>query len=259
MAQDSSGPKAATMQLARLAELLEEGGVGYWLEAGVLLGFLREGRILEWDNDIDLGTWAHSADEIRSLSDVLAEEGYRMFVDQYKGATVRVNLVPSTKGRLKGGWPVAVNVWRRHRGKAWRAALYQGRNEKATEDGRDTRQDRHKVLSSLQRMVPKGLLSALRPRVADYASWPTTWVRSLGTWRVPARFFESPSRLGDAASLNVPDEVSAIKRIPVPHPTDEYLAFHYGDWETPVPDWDWSRDDPGFIRKPPEALGMSVQ
>ena len=41
----------------------------------------------------------------------------------------------------------------------------------------------------------------------------------------PARFFDSPGRVEFRG-----------RRHPAPAPADEYLAFHYGDWQTPVKD-----------------------
>jgi hypothetical protein len=33
-----------------------------------------------------------------------------------------------------------------------------------------------------------------------------------------------------------------------PHPVDEYLTEHYGDWRTPVKTWDWETSPPCIVR-----------
>ena len=36
-------------------EILDESGIDYWLDHGTLLGAFRDGKIIEWDRDIDFG------------------------------------------------------------------------------------------------------------------------------------------------------------------------------------------------------------
>jgi len=33
----------------------------------------------------------------------------------------------------------------------------------------------------------------------------------------------------------------------VPQKTDEYLTYRYGDWQTPVKDWDTANDDKALV------------
>ena len=40
--------------LKRISRILEEQDIPYILEAGTLLGVVREQRLLPWDNDIDI-------------------------------------------------------------------------------------------------------------------------------------------------------------------------------------------------------------
>ena len=47
--------EAATNLLAVVSALLEYAGVGYWLEQGTLLGAMRNGHLIPWTNDIDIG------------------------------------------------------------------------------------------------------------------------------------------------------------------------------------------------------------
>gem|GEM_PF-3028790 len=42
---------------------LREARIPFWLEFGALLGFVREGSLLSWDRDIDLGLWRGDATE----------------------------------------------------------------------------------------------------------------------------------------------------------------------------------------------------
>ena len=53
--------------LLKTIDILNEKKLKYWLEAGTLLGILRDGDLIPWDYDADLGIPADSADEIMKL------------------------------------------------------------------------------------------------------------------------------------------------------------------------------------------------
>jgi len=46
--------KIALKMLRRVTTVLEKENIHYWLEAGTLLGIVRENRLLPWDNDLDV-------------------------------------------------------------------------------------------------------------------------------------------------------------------------------------------------------------
>jgi len=48
-------------------DILNEKKIKFWLEAGTLLGILRDGDLIPWDYDADLGIPADSADDIMKL------------------------------------------------------------------------------------------------------------------------------------------------------------------------------------------------
>ena len=53
--------------LLKTIDILNENGFKYWLEAGTLLGIMRDGDLIPWDYDADLGIPAETADEIMKL------------------------------------------------------------------------------------------------------------------------------------------------------------------------------------------------
>lgn len=53
--------------LLKTIDILNEKKFKYWLDAGTLLGILRDGDLISWDYDADLGIPAESADEIMQL------------------------------------------------------------------------------------------------------------------------------------------------------------------------------------------------
>jgi len=53
--------------LLKTIDILNEKGFKYWLEAGTLLGIFRDGDLIPWDYDADIGIPADSADDIMNL------------------------------------------------------------------------------------------------------------------------------------------------------------------------------------------------
>ena len=49
----------AVNSLRPVKEIFDEFGIEFWLDYGTLLGAIRDGKIIEWDHDIDLSMWSH--------------------------------------------------------------------------------------------------------------------------------------------------------------------------------------------------------
>ena len=62
--------------LFNVVKLLEEEGVEYWLDFGTLLGLVRDGAIIEWDEDVDISIWQTSYDKLEKIKPKLVELGY---------------------------------------------------------------------------------------------------------------------------------------------------------------------------------------
>jgi phosphorylcholine metabolism protein LicD len=50
----------AVKNLKEVKEIFDRAGVKYWLDSGTLLGAMRDGKIIEWGHDIDLGAMEDS-------------------------------------------------------------------------------------------------------------------------------------------------------------------------------------------------------
>lgn len=92
----------ATQQRARRAELmraleittsaLEEAGIGYWMMSGTLLGAVRHGGLVPWDDDADLGYMAAARQTPRwaHFKALLASRGARLDENAARGSLVKV-------------------------------------------------------------------------------------------------------------------------------------------------------------------------
>lgn len=71
--------------LPQVGRVLDELGVRYWLDGGTLLGVIREGRLLPWDNDCDVFLDNPSEQQIGCLISLLKKRGLRVRVRKSHG------------------------------------------------------------------------------------------------------------------------------------------------------------------------------
>lgn len=71
-------------------ELLDRHGILHWLDYGALLGAVRDGHLVPWDEDVDIGILATDRDAVMSLVPEIERAGYR--VDTTNPYVVRINL-----------------------------------------------------------------------------------------------------------------------------------------------------------------------
>lgn len=64
--------------LSEVTSIFESCNVTYWLEGGTLLGLRREGRLLPWDNDLDISIHESEINKLSLLQSTLKKKGYRV-------------------------------------------------------------------------------------------------------------------------------------------------------------------------------------
>ena len=62
--------------LFEVVDVLEKNGIGYWLHGGTLLGAVRFGFFIPWDDDIDIGIWEDDKEKVLAA-----------LLDHYKDST----------------------------------------------------------------------------------------------------------------------------------------------------------------------------
>lgn len=108
----------AERMLRRVAGILEECAIDYWLEGGTLLGIRRENRLLPWDNDIDLSINEDQLGKLENFYSKLKNAGYRIRTRHFPYTTeyfneggIRMIKIREKKffGLIKG--PVCLDVF----------------------------------------------------------------------------------------------------------------------------------------------------
>ncbi len=172
--------------LSEVTSIFESFNINYWLEGGTLLGLRREGRLLPWDNDLDISIHESEFNKLSLLQNTLKKKGYRVRTrvfekdsDVFKKGDLRMIKIRTKRffGILKGN--VCLDVFIKYT-----------KNKK------------------------------------------TYWEIANKVKNVPSKYYDTFKTLDFKG-----------KPYAIPELTDEYLTYRYGDWQTPVKDWDTAKDD----------------
>lgn len=181
-------PKARRA-LHLVAHLLEKNGIKYCLESGTLLGIVREGRLLPWDNDLDLFVDSADAHKLGKLK-------WPLFI---RGFVIKEDRVKEEFGPLHCGNLRILKI------KSWR--LFSSRKQR--------------LLIDLFVKYPEG----------ERYYWSVGKKRTVNK-SVPRHHYDTLS------SIEFDGKV-----FPIPSDIDDYLTCRYGEWRTPVQEWDFKIDD----------------
>ena len=75
--------KKAIEALRQVKEVLDTHDVEYWLDYGTLLGAVRDGKIIPWDNDIDLGMWKKNKEKLPFVLNDLNLKGFKIYCGEF--------------------------------------------------------------------------------------------------------------------------------------------------------------------------------
>jgi phosphorylcholine metabolism protein LicD len=85
--------------------LLDRHQIVHWLDYGSLLGAVRDGQLIAWDSDVDIGILATDRDRLTALASEIASAGHRL--DRSDPDVARINLsakTPSMSTSIAGLW-----------------------------------------------------------------------------------------------------------------------------------------------------------
>lgn len=214
-------------ELAAVSELLRRHGIAFFLDMGTLLGAVRDGAFIPWDNDIDLGVVARKSDDPAVARFCVAAHAQGFTVNHcdqslalLKPGGIEINLAFYV--RMADGFAYRYlqpepRAELRHTLKCIAAGRYHGAYMRGWR-------------GTIKRLLFRAPMAAsLVLRWLDQGREPLKYKPVL----VQHRFFdqtESFTFLGHTFE--------------VPSPVAEYLASRYGDgWRTPVKAWNYATDD----------------
>lgn len=208
-------PRQIQNEMYIMRDLYLDSGVEYWLDLGVLLGIVRNGAPLEWDDDLEFGAWSKDANKIINLMDDLDE--FDMYVKTYRGDVQGLTLLPLEPGRVK----TTVVFYSKYDDFAWSAT--------------GERRSNWNLLSRLHSAYCWQFKNEMKldPIVNT--------INDIRTRRVPKSYYEN-RKLVDEYSIHVPS------------PVEEYLEYVYGNWEDEKKDYDYWEDSGLITNQRPEQI-----
>lgn len=241
--------KLVLKNLREMKEVFDEFGIKYWLDYGTLLGAVRDGKIIEWDLDIDLGMWDNDRGKVLLATPELKRrkfdvelnsplEPYHIHLNRFRCLIdIQLYQVKDDKAiwpfRVRGALPTPINIISR--------ALSTVHVILLSHDLFMLVQDKYKFiikildhsLSLLPPKLKKLLLNIL-------VCWTEVLLRrSHANFLLitPKRYFE---KLGTikfyGMTFNIPSDV------------EDYLKYHYGeDWKMPKKKWSSFKDDRAIL------------
>ena len=87
---------------------MDELGIKYWLDWGTLLGAVRDGKLIEWDHDMDLGTMDDSWKKLVSILPELEKRGFYVVLQNVK---MYKNVVQREISLYRFGWPIGIFLY----------------------------------------------------------------------------------------------------------------------------------------------------
>jgi len=231
----------AVENLREVKDVLDKNDVEFWLDSGALLGAVRDGKKIEWDTDIDLGTWYTNVTQLTSIFPEFKKKGFSAFLDMKWGAM----------SILRGGVDNAVNVslYREESDCAW--TIWIVREKRVAKVLYRCVSVSNTRVYAKDPLKNKYFLSVL-PLTLKQLITNTAWsqLNRLGCMVlvvVPKHFFEKLECLRFyGMEFNVPSDV------------EDYLAYRYGDWRMPARHWVYHRDDGAICSRRGEMLHTSI-
>lgn len=222
-------------QLGFVCTLFEKHRLEYWIDGGSLLGLLREGDLLSYDRDLDIGVWRKDESTIVQIIPVFESEGYRLVRYKYKDTIYKYKFEHKYDKQLR---KVDINIFDHFGEYAWSPADYMIPNpsDKGT-------------LGYL-------IMAAIRfPIVIVYRtssflhlhSFPINLIVKMGCWLVPVKYFQSQETIMIRGS-----------KVFIPAFAEDYLVLRYNDWKTPKKSWNYWTDDGSIVQKEPESVAKDI-
>lgn len=245
--------------LREVKEAFDSLGIICWLDWGTLLGAVRDGRMIRWDHDVDLGIIDNDLKKTISIIPELRRRGFHV-----EGKSLKFYRNFSLTGnRDFSRYGCSISIWPYHKGKHPFYSSHfilpesYAKNKSAGLLRRTLLFLRELLLShEVVHVKPARSRSKYRCtiRVLEYlaSSVPPKFKETLydiimmmGSKKIlqfycsiiPEHYFERLETIRFyGMTFNIPSNVRS------------YLRYHYGeDWETPKKKWDWLHQD-GSIR-----------
>jgi LicD family protein len=226
------------------------------MDSGSLLGLYRDGHILSWDDDIDIGMWKEGIEFLSKNRKMIRSKGYSFSKQYYNGRVYSITLKDL---HHKTTPPVHVHGFFRSGSSAWspQVVACQPLPEPQPEWVKENPNTLRSLLLWCKKQAKSGLSNSTSfvsvilkftfglsiwgvfyavKEPLDRKIWDTVWpfnlIYRVYTWVIPSTYFENLNYI-----------LIDSLQIPIPNNTENYLSLRYGDWNITNRFWYYWRDD----------------
>jgi len=205
--------------------LLKEFSLNYWLDSGSLLGLIRNGILIDYDNDIDISIFSTEESKMRNISSRIIREGYRYYVLKYYGLAFKWKFIPKSSSKLR---TIDINLMKTNESYFW-----------CPQPGPITH-NRLSVYVKKAAILCANAASIFFSHQKSMEEFPWSYY-PLGTWWIPVNLVQPIIEFGNPG-------------IHIPKNYEKYLEYRYGNWKVPNKHWSFWNDDGGLNKARPEEL-----
>jgi len=235
----------AVANLKAVKEIFDEFGIEFWLDAGTLLGAIRDGKIIEWDKDIDLSMWNCDRKKLFLALHELKRRKFKFTLEHplYPNVGWVALRFPSDAIIDILFWQVKADKLTNRTVKAEhinlflhflrivRHYLYCDLSYSAE---KKSTKFIAKILEHSLPFLPLKLKTFLLNKMQRWKLGYTDWL-----FITPKRYFE---KLGTTKFYGL--------TFHIPFDVEDYLKYHYGEnWKIPQKKWDYWKDDKAPMAK----------
>jgi hypothetical protein len=246
--ENKTREKIMVENLKDIKEIFDKYNIKFWLNQGTLLGAIREGKIIRWDRDVDLGMMAEDFERNSLAFLEIKEKGFflneplfsvfKMFTLNFFRFGYNVGINPysildkdtlvALHPNLTSKNPIVHSLWFLYR-------LLES-NGRATVPANKFRFIAAVFIKHFVSLLPLRLKKIIAKKLIKTLTENNFFVPR---WEiVPRNYFE---------------KFKTIKfydmEFRIPFNAEEYLEYKYGpDWKTPKREWNWTKEDRAVVK-----------
>lgn len=215
--------------LINIKKVFDHHNIVFWLEAGTLLGAVRDKRIIDWDTDVDLGMWLKDFNKIRSVMPILKQKGFNTILSEKRCALS----ILSPHGLF---YPIQIDFYSKHGDFVWTLRFSEQRwRLKSTPI---TQLEKCVNLTNIRAYSEESAKEKIKNGIAHLLPQKFRKLVSNVAWRT---LFKLHYYMPHVAPRHHFETLETIRfygeTFRVPSDTQAYLTVRYGNWRTPRKDW----------------------
>lgn len=216
--------------LRDITRIFDKNAISYWLDSGTLLGAVRDGRLIEWDGDVDLGVWD---DDVPRIIFIFPEFNR-------KGFDIAINRKMAVMDITRFNQRINACLYHKRGDYAWTVWIKRKRKwiEKVA--------DRLKNISNARAFIrQKGSFVKKIKNIMFLLPSTLKQLLTFIAWLIYRRFSYF---LPIVIPRHYFEKLSTIRFygiwLKIPSDAEKYLEYRYGsDWKTPKRQWIYYKDD----------------